>query len=222
MDICRQCSLFRDSNPAVIEKILSRYRISPIKVHKGKSVALSGENYDKLMVIISGSLAAEMRGISGKTVRIETLPAGSAVATAVLFASDAVLPVCLTADEETHILNIPREAVLDLCSADRDFLKHYLGDMGDKVQFLAEKIRLFQFTTIRQKLIGHLLSSRQRHNRNSFRLSFSREALAEIMGVTRPSLSREFSNLVKEELISVSGRELTILDPESLKEELSD
>lgn len=219
---CDNCYLFKGANQATVDSILSRSRILPIKFESNQSVALSGDDYERVIIILKGSLSAEMRGINGKTVRIETLPAGSAVATAVLFSSDPVLPVCLTAIEETELLKLPMETVLELCSRDKSFLINYLKDMGDKVQFLAEKIRLFQFTTIRQKLIAHILNSRQRHNSDKFLLSFNRETLAEVMGVTRPSLSREFSNLANDQLIRVSGRELEILEMEQLKQEISD
>ena len=51
-------------------------------------------------------------------------------------------------------------------------------------------------------------------------LSVSREYLAAYLAVTRPSLSRELSAMQKDGLLSVSGKEIQVLDLERFEEYL--
>ena len=181
-----------------------------------------GDPVDDLIVVIAGRLLAHINSFGGKMLRIEVLKAPDPVASAIVFASDNRLPVSLLAETDVDLLFIPREDVLTLCSKSREFTANYLRDMGDKVSILAEKIRLYQFSTIRQKIAGYILGLAGPRELNSVKLVYSKEILAEIMGVTRPALSREFSNLINEGLIKSSGKNVTIEDRQGLKDLLSD
>ena len=52
---------------------------------------------------------------------------------------------------------------------------------------------------------------------DTFKLVHTREELAEKFGVARPSVSRIFSELEKEEIIEISRKYVKIVDESSLK-----
>jgi CRP-like cAMP-binding protein len=51
-----------------------------------------------------------------------------------------------------------------------------------------------------------------------FTLDETQTALAEYFGVTRPSLSRALSEMIKEEIISLKGKKGNVLNFEKLKD----
>ena len=52
---------------------------------------------------------------------------------------------------------------------------------------------------------------------DSFKASMNREELADYLGTTRPSLSRELMNMQEEGLIEVTRSDFTILNREGLE-----
>ena len=95
-------------------------------------------------------------------------------------------------------------------------LENTLRDMGDRLVFLAEKVRYIRFATLRQKVCSYLLQLRNRSSSNEVTLPYTREKLAEMFGVERPSLSRELSRMVNEGIITIEGKIITLCDEEYL------
>ena len=63
-----------------------------------------------------------------------------------------------------------------------------------------------------------LLKMAKDENSTTFRLKLTKEELAKDMAITRPSLSREFASMVQAGIITQNKDEITILDPEQLKD----
>ncbi len=219
-----RCSLFRSLKISEINRLFSDITCK-IKKYDGNSVVMTrGEPYNSLIVILSGELDAEINDPAGRTIKMETLKSSSIVASAILFASEASLPVTLTAaaGKKTTLLYIPSESVIKLCLSSPAILLNYLRDTGDKVTFLAEKIRLFKFSNLRQKTAGFLIDLSLRQKSEMITLPYTKEVISEIFGVTRPSLSRVFSELAHEGTISQNGKKISILDRKKLVSILRD
>ncbi len=213
----KQNVLFQDIEEKELEAVLSRSRLAVKKFHKGALLFFRGDAYTELYIICKGSVSAEIQDLNGKTLKIETLKAPDLIAPGILFASDNHLPVSITAQSDLEVLVIPKQTLLTICSTYRNVLLNLLRDSGDKIVILSEKLRLVQFSTIRQKIAVYLLDQANRQGSDIVTLRYTKETLAEIFGVTRPSLSRVFSELYREEILVQNGREVTILDRENLE-----
>jgi CRP-like cAMP-binding protein len=180
---------------------------------EGRIVLLAGCAYDDLRVILEGEAAAEMTSAEGKTVIVETLGPSDVVAAAVLFSPTRRLPVTLIARTKLRLALIPRALLLELSARFPPLLEALLGDMGRRVAFLADKYRSLSFATLRERLADWLLRSAARGPEGlEVRLESSKERLAEVFGVARPSLSRELGELEERGLVEVKGRRIRILD----------
>jgi len=210
--------LFGGFKPKDLKYLLEQYR-TPILVYPAEHlVMLRGDRIESLLILIEGQLRAQIEGLNGKNLRIEVLKAPQLVASGIVFSQDNRLPVTLYAETDVELLSIPRAAVLAMCRENEDFMLKFFTDMGDKITFLAEKIRLFQFSTIRQKIAGYLLGQTGERKLSTIKLVYGREVLSELMSVTRPALSREISALVREEVIEVQGRTVHILKRHALED----
>ena len=83
---------------------------------------------------------------------VEVLTAPQIIASAVFFSSARRFPVDLVARTRVRLMRIPRQEVLALCTERKEILEGLLSDMGDRLQFLAQRLRMTQFGSIRQKL----------------------------------------------------------------------
>jgi CRP-like cAMP-binding protein len=184
----------------------------------GALVASRGDPCDQLLALVAGSLDASMVDYAGRQLTIETLRAPTIVAGSILFATEAVLPVQLVSVDRARLILVPRAAILDLCRRSREFLSCLLRDAGDRVTFLADKIRFLQMQTLRQKVAAYLLDLSVSQSADLLRVPYSVERLAEVFGVARPSLSRAISELVDSGLIARAGRGLRITDRAALEE----
>lgn len=213
----RKLNLFDGINGDDLVSIIDKQNIKIEDIKSGTTVFTAGDEYNKLIILLSGKLAAVMHGAQGKTLIVEYLEAVCSIAAPILFSSRNTLPVSLIAEQDGQIIALSKEVILKLCSEFPAFLEHLLTDTGSRVSFLTEKIRMFQFNTIRQKVVSHILSLQREQNTNNVTLFYTKEKLAELMGVTRPALSREFSLLVKDNLIESSGKMVLIKDVKILK-----
>lgn len=184
---------------------------------KGNILLLAGCAYETLWILLEGSAAAEMHSPSGKAIRIETIAAPEAIATAMLFSPDAILPVTVEALEDVRAALLPRETVIRLCQRNRAFLENYLRDSGARIAAFSERFRLLQFSTLRGRLADWFLRQAARTGGGHVTLPSSKEKLAETFGVTRPSLSREILAMDAEGIIEARGREIRILDAKRLE-----
>ena len=93
---------------------------------------------------------------------------------------------------------------------------------ADKVRFLAEKVRLLRFGTLRQRIAGHLLALAGQQKTDNPVWRYSREQTADLLGVARPSLSRELSLMVQGGFIEAMDRSNVRIISASLKQLLEE
>lgn len=183
----------------------------------GRVVLLAGCAYSELRIILEGECTAEMTSGEGKTIIIETLGPGAAIATAVLFSPNGRLPVTLVARSDLRLVSIPKDGFLKLCGRFPPLLAALLDDMGQRVAFLTDKYRSLSFASLRERIADWLLRSAERRPEGlEVRLETSKERLSAVFGVARPSLSRELGELVSRGLIEMRGRRIRILDEAGL------
>ena len=209
--------LFSGLDVVELEGLLATEAVALRGFRKGNILLLAGCAYDTLWILLEGSVAAEMHSPSGKALRIETIAAPEAIATAMLFSPDSVLPVTVEALEETRAALLPRETVIRLCQGSRAFLENYLRDSGSRIAAFSERFRLLQFSTLRERLADWLLRQAARAGGRLVTLPSSKEKLAETFGVTRPSLSRELLSMEADGLLAANGREIRLLDAARLE-----
>ena len=178
---------------------------------RGEAVALEGEDCLGIGVVLSGSVEVQKILESGKVLTLDRLGVGHIFGEAVVFSSHHQYPATLTAMEPCEILYLNRPEILQLCAADPDFLSGLLSLLSDKILMLNRKITTLTQKSVRQKVVGFLLQEYQRQGIPMFRLELSRQAMADHLGLPRPSLSREMSALRTEGLIDFDGPSVKLL-----------
>ena len=96
-------------------------------------------------------------------------------------------------------------------------LKNYLNSISSRTQFLSQKLHFLSFKTIKEK-VAHYFLHKAGDRYHSVELKNTQQQLADLFGVTRPSLARVLSEMQREKLILIEKKTVTLLNKEKLNE----
>ncbi len=208
--------LFRGLTINEIASEFSEIHYQVKKYSKGQMVVSAGDIVDRLLVVLTGSVKGEMVDFSGKTIKIEDIEPPKPLAVAFLFGKSNTFPVNIIANEDSELLVIPKESVLKLFQENKNILLNFLNSISNRSQFLSQKIKFLNFQTIKGKIANYLLQIAQ--GKELVVLDKSQNELAELFGVTRPSVGRGIRDLHNDGVIEASGKSIKIIDFNGLKE----
>jgi len=211
--------LFSEIDLDTLHRALAQIPASTATFTAGQVVRVQGDPAERLTVISKGNMTATIETSSGKSLLVETLSAPDILAPAVIFSSEPVLPVTLTATSDGVLISITREHLEQLGRRFPAIYLRLLHEVGEKFNFITMKMRLLHFATLRQKIAGYLLGRIRSGMPPVVELPYTRERLAELFGVARPSLSRALGEFVHEGVLEVSGHTVTVRDMDRLREE---
>lgn len=210
-----KCNIFARMKESEVEEVLSKITFQQETFRKGEILAMQDEPCNRLIILAQGSVKAEMADPSGKVVKVEDIEAPSPLAILFLFGENNRFPVQVTARETVETVIIPKQAVIRMLSMNEQLLKNYLDISAHFASALSKKLHLMSFRTIRQKLAIYLLNL-AKDNPYKIELDRTQNTLAEYFGVSRPALARELGSMQTDKLISISNRQVTILDKQKL------
>ncbi|MBA4407792.1 MAG: Crp/Fnr family transcriptional regulator [Bacteroidota bacterium] len=210
-EILCQSPIFRGISPDDLRELFSRILYQVKTYQKNDLITIGGEICDRLLIIQQGSVKAEMTDYSGKTIKIEDLAAPWPLATAFLFGKENRFPVTVSATSEVEMVSIPKPEFVKLLQMNSLILNNYLNTISSRAQFLSQKLKFLSFKTIRQK-IAHFLLEKAGDRLQTVEIMQTQGQLAEMFGVTRPSLARTLSEMSQEGLIEIDRRTIKIPD----------
>lgn len=216
-DILEKCPLFGGVNKTELEKYFAGLHFQTKVYDKEQIIAQSGDVLNSLFIVLRGSVRGEMMDFSGHTIKIEDIEAPRPLAVAFIFGKDNHFPVNIIANETTTLLVIPRESVISLMQTNRYFLRNFMNVISSRAQFLSDRLRFLSFQTIKGKL-AHYILDLAKEGGGVIELPLSQEKLAELFGVTRPSLGRALRDLHNKKIIDAKGRVVSIMNKEALIE----
>jgi CRP-like cAMP-binding protein len=219
MELLTKCPLFKGIDYEEISQLLNQIQYQIKKYEKDNMIAQSGDECRSLMIMLKGSVKGEMIDYSGKAIKIEDIEPPKPLAIAFLFGENNTCPVNIVANNSVEILILPKASVIALMQFNSTVLSNIMNIISSKTQFLSDKIRFLSFQTIRGK-IAHFLLKQAGPIDGEIMLSKSQEELANMFGVTRPSLGRALRELHNEGIIEAKGKSIKIVSREALIKQL--
>ncbi|MDD2277569.1 MAG: Crp/Fnr family transcriptional regulator [Bacteroidales bacterium] len=201
-----------------LESIFGTIAYSVKSFSKGQTIAQRDDEVKNLLIVIEGIVKGEMVDFSGKILKVEEIQAPQPLAHAVMFSQMNKFPVDVVALTNCKILFIPRTDVLRLMQSNEIILKNFLRAVSNRAHFLTTKLWFLSFKTIKEKVAHYLLNLAKSETRTTIILPKSHQELAELFGVTRPSLARVLSEMEDDETIIVNRREVQIINKQKLLE----
>jgi len=177
-----------------------------------------GEKLDYLMILLYGEVKTQMSDFNGRVIQIEKLKSPTMLAIGFVFQKNNILPVDIITTKKSSVLFIKKQTLLEFSCKKKIFLENLLNHIGNKMNFLSQKLWMTSLKTIKEKILFYLLQLYNQNNHSSeFDMPIRIEELSMLFGVTRPSLSRTLSNLEKDGYFERKGKKI-FLNIEKLKQ----
>lgn len=185
---------------------------------KGQFIFTKGEKPEYMFILLKGSLTVFSDDINGKRELLAFFKeAGVLFAEVYLYLKKQTYHFSAVAEEDVKLLVISRDFfknAMDDKEIGNQIMENYLNILSEKLYFFNEKIRILSAFSLRQKLARYILGH---SDKLSFELDFNREDLADYLGTTRPSVSRELNKMQEEGLLEINRSKVKILKLEELK-----
>ena len=219
-DIICKSPLFRGVSSQIIASELESipYRVESYKAKD--LVAMQGNAWNHLMIVIKGLLQGQMVNDAGKLVVIKELAPPQLLAPAFLFAPKSDLPVNIIAVEDSDVLFISRNDFTTWMQKDAQVLQNFLMLISGRSRFLSDKIMFLSLKNIKNKVAEYLLGKLTDDKCSVIQLTETQQDIADFFGVTRPSLARALAEMEQEGIISID-RKTIVIHKRSVLQQLS-
>lgn len=215
--ILKKCILFINLEIESINSLLLQSTYSINYYSKNQLIACEGENCINIGIVLTGSVEIQKNSVSGKSITIAKLSSGNIFGEIIIFSDINKYPSTIIASEKSEIMFISKNDILKLCSINITFLNNFMSLLSNRILLLNKKLKNLSYETLRQKISNFLIENYVLNKSFIFQINYSRQEMAEALGVPRPSLSRELANMKNDGLIDYHKNTFKILDLNNLK-----
>lgn len=208
--------LFRGVDRLVVRNLLEEISYRHDQYKKNEIIIMEGEPVCGQLILLRGSVRAEMVSHNGKTIKIEDIESGRLLAPAFLFAEQHIYPVSLIANINSETLFFIKRSFLRILQLNETVLNNYLKIISGRAFFLSEKIKFLAMQTIKEKAALYFIELAKKNRSDTFELPTSQAKMAELFGVTRPALTRVLRDLHEKHYIRIDGKIIHMPDKKKL------
>jgi CRP-like cAMP-binding protein len=208
--------LFRGLTLEELTHLFSQVKHQIRHFRTGELLAQAGDSVDKAILLMEGRLQGEMVDFAGNSLKIEELDPPQMVAAAFLYGPKSKFPVFLNAKTDGKIMIILKKEFTDMLSLESRVMVNYINIVSGKAQFLSGKITFLSLKTIKEKIAYYILQMMKNGGNIYVAIDQTQTNLADLFGVTRPSLSRTIQEMEKQDIIIWSRDRIVIKDLKKL------
>lgn len=216
---CDNIHLFRNISKDEIEKMFRCSKTVERFFEDGNYIFRQGETPKNLFLVLEGTVMISKDFASGKRDVLFMVGQGDVFGEMFLFADTKVYWYDAIAQENVRVLEIPWEFFYCFCSNacehHRMITRNMLEIQSEKNFKMTRKLHLLSGTTLRERIALWLME--QAVEGDIVKLTMNREELADYLGTTRPSLSRELMKMQQEHLIETEKNIIKIIDRDALE-----
>lgn len=213
---------FNNLSSEEIDELISKIAYSVKSYKKGEIIANEEDECNSLGFVLNGSIEIQRIYLSGKQITLKRLNNGDVFGEALIFSKRSKYPSTVISLSDSNVLYISKADVLKLCTIDQRVLGNFMSALSNKIFMLNSKVKSIAFKSIKHKVINYILEQAKVQKSRTIKLKESKEEIASLLGIPRPSLSRELMNLRDLNYIEFDRNTVKILDIEGLEEELLD
>ncbi len=211
----KKIDLFKNLSEEDLEKISQYISLEERSYRKGETIFNQGDISKDLFYLREGKIAIYNIDSNGKRFILESLDKPMVFGEIYAYL-DLPFDFYGEAMVDSKIIII-RDFKKIIEASPRALLVNFIDLLARKSLSLSKKNQIISSQSLRQKISKVLLENEVN---NKVDLTMTREELADYLSVTRPSLSRELSNMVDSDLIEIDGRNIYIINKEEIIKQL--
>lgn len=224
-NILKKSILFENISEEEINDIVKISKSEVISIRKDEYLFYQEENSKYLFILLDGIVQIERVDSNGKRMIMNRFDEiGTMFAEVYIYFSDKIYDYSCVAIKNARVFAIPKEFFLNIDDLTQKYnyklTQNMLKILSRKAFFLNQKVLILSSFTLRQKIASYLLQRvRESGLKNEpLNLIFKREELADFIGTTRPSLSREMLLMQDDGIIELDKNTFKVIDLEKLQE----
>lgn len=221
IDTLKEVGLFAGVATSDLLAMLDCLEPKFVAYRKNDFIALSGEKFEAVGILLVGEAAVIKENAMGNRVVMEILKPGAIFGEIVVFTEDPTWPNSVIAQEPSKVMFISCHKILGqchkVCPWHRLIIQNMLKTVAEKAILLNKKVEYLSIKGMRGKIAAFLLDQYRKTGKTTFNLSMNRNEMAEFLNVSRPSMSREMGRMKKEGIIDFHLSSVRIKDLDALK-----
>ena len=217
----RRLPLFNDLSEGELAVIGERVTTSHYDA--GTIIFSQGDVCRELLIVKEGSVKILKMAPSGRRQLIGIERAGNSLSEVPVF-DGGCYPATAQAVSSTVLLRLEADHFRRICLQHPDVALKVIKVLGHRLRRLGDLIDDLSFSTVRARLIAHLLHTAEEEGRQTahgieFELTENNEELAARLGTVRELVSRNLGRLHGEGLIEIRRRTVTVPNLTALRQE---
>ena len=205
LPVIRSSTLFSGISEEEVTAILSCLNAEERSFPKEAFVLCAGDTAGSIGLVLSGSVLVIQEDIWGNRNILSKAGPGQTFAAAFACAPGSVLNVSVVAETPVTALFLDVKRILTVCPSacahHSRIIRNLLGELAEKNLRFGEKLTHMGQRTTRSKLMSYLSAEAQRRGAVEFDIPFSRQQLADFLGVERSGLSLELGKMKQDGLL---------------------
>lgn len=208
--------MFKDKSEEYILNLFKDTNYTIKNYVKNDIIAIEGDICPSIGLILRGNIDIK-RMLGTKVIHVSSFGKGHIFGEVIAFSDINLYPATVMSSTSSKVMFINKDNFIKFCTSHSDFLEMFLNDLSNKIFVLNNTITNLTFNSIKQKICNFLITEYKSQNSENIKLQMTKEKIAESLGITRPSLSRELINLKDMGLIDYSRSHIKILDLEEIE-----
>jgi CRP-like cAMP-binding protein/CheY-like chemotaxis protein len=189
------------------------------KYKKKQIIYSEGNHPSRLYYVLSGKIKAYKRNDDGKELITGLYNEGDFLGYMALL-ENKIYRETTEALDDTELAMIPRSEFEELLGSNPEVMKKFIGILAHNINEKEEQLLNIAYNSLRKKVADTLVILYRKYNTANeelFHIDLSRENLAAIAGVAKESLIRMLSEFKDENIVSLQGSQIRILDLKRLE-----
>ena len=205
LPVIRSAQLFSGISEDELTAMLSCLKAEKKSFPKEAFVLRAGDTADSVGFVLSGTALIIQEDIWGNRNILSKAGPGQTFAVAYACAPGSRLNVGVIAETPVNAMFLNVKRVLNVCPSACAYhsriIRNLLSELAEKNLRFNEKLTHMGQRTTRSKIMSYLSAEAQRLGKYEFDIPFSRQQLADYLGVERSGLSLELGKMRNERLL---------------------
>ena len=213
-DILSKSFLFDKLSVREVCELLSPLDLTLKEYHKDEIIYSPTSFEMKVGFVISGECIAVKKHEGFDDIPLNSMVPGASFGVLTCFTNIKEYPTYIIAIKDSLVAFLSKESIIKLVKKNGTVALNILNFMGNRINFLNDKISSFSSPSIEIKLATFLL---QEYRKNGDNIKISKVSLAKTLGTGRASVYRTIDKLKNEGIIECNAKFIKILNPLQLE-----
>ena len=205
LSIIRSAPLFSGVSETELTAMLACLKAEKKDFPKEAFVLRAGDTAESIGLVLTGTVLVIQEDIWGNRNILSKAGLGQTFAAAYACAPGSRLNVSVVAETPVTVLFLNVKRILTVCPSACSYhsriIRNLLGELAGKNLQFSEKLTHVGQRSTRSKIMSYLSAEAQRLGTYELDIPFSRQQLADYLGVERSGLSQELGKMKKDGLL---------------------